>query len=130
MPCSYAIYKKPRLIITKVWDRIAFAELRAHQEEFRNDPDFSPDYNLLIDATRATALDISSDEARTIASQGLFSPASRRAFLASSPAIFGMGRLLGVYSAMAIKQEQVQVFYDRASALEWLGVVEDPEGKA
>jgi len=130
MPCSYAIYKKPRLIITKIRDRVAFPELRAHQEEFRNDPEFSPDYNLLIDATGAVALDISSDEARTIASQGLFAPTSRRAFLASSPAIFGMGRLLGVYSAMAIKQEQVQVFYDRAAALEWLGVKEDPEGKA
>jgi len=129
MPCSYAIYKERRLIITKVWDRLAFAELRAHQEEFRNDPDFSPDFNLLIDATGATALDLSRDEARTITSQGLFSPTARRAFLASSPAIFGMGRLLGVYSAMAIKADQTHVFYDRAAALQWLGVEGDPEGK-
>ena len=129
MPCSYAIYKKPRLIITKVWDRVGFAEMRVHQEEFRNDPEFNPDFNLLIDATGAVALEISSDEARTLTSQGLFSPTVRRAFLASNPAIFGMGRLLGAYSAMSIKQEQVRVFYDRASALEWLGVEEDPEGK-
>ncbi len=127
MPCSYAIYKERRLVITKVWDRVTFSEIRSHQEQFRNDPDFDPQFNLLIDATAATALDISTDEARTIASQGLFSPASRRALLASNPAIFGMGRLIGVYHAMATKQEQLRVFYDRALALQWLGLKDDPE---
>ena len=130
MPCSYAIHKDRRLVITKIWDRLAFPELRAHQEEFRNDPDFDPEYNLLIDATGATALDISVDQARTIASQGLFAPTSRRAFLVSNPALFGMARLIGVYHGMATKQEQVvRVFYDRALAFEWLGVKDDPEEK-
>jgi len=127
MPCSYAIHKKQRLVITKVWDRVAFDEIRAHQEEFRNDQEFNSDFNLLIDASGATALDISTDEARTIASQGLFSSTSRRAFLASSPAIFGMGRLLSVYHAISTGQERVQVFCDRAAALRWLGVEDDPE---
>ncbi|MGA2858757.1 MAG: hypothetical protein ABSE40_17950 [Candidatus Sulfotelmatobacter sp.] len=129
MPCSYAIYKERRLVITKVWDRVAFSEIRSHQEQFRNDPDFDPQFNLLIDATAATALDVSTDEARTIASQGLFSPVSRRAFLASNPAIFGMARLIGVYHAMSTKQEQLRVFYDRALALQWLGLKDDPESK-
>jgi len=129
MPCSYAIYKERRLVITKVWDRVAFSEIRSHQEQFRNDPDFDPQFNLLIDATAATALDVSTDEARTIASQGLFSPVSRRAFLASNPAIFGMARLIGVNHAMSTKQEQLRVFYDRALALQWLGLKDDPESK-
>ena len=128
MPCSYKIYKDRRLIITKVWDRVTFAELRAHQNEFASDPDFDPAFNLLIDATRVT-LDISIDEARSLVSQGLFSSTSRRAFLATDPAIFGMGRLMAVYHAMATKQEQVSVFYDRAAALKWLGLEDDPEGK-
>jgi len=129
MPCSYAIYKERRLVITKVWDRVTFSEIRSHQEQFRNDPDFDPQFNLLIDATAATALDVSTDEARTIASQGLFSPVSRRAFVASNPAIFGMARLIGVYHAMSTKQEQLRVFYDRALALQWLGLKDDPESK-
>ena len=127
MPCSYAIYKEPRLVVTKVWDRVAFAEIRAHQDQFVSDPDFNPEFNLLIDATGITKLDISTNEARTIASQGLFSSTSRRAFLASDPAVFGMGRLLAAYHAMATKREQVDVFYDRASALKWLGLEDDPE---
>ncbi|HYA47954.1 MAG TPA: hypothetical protein VEE87_00135 [archaeon] len=129
MPCSYAIYKKQRLVITKVWDRVTFPEIRAHQEQFVSDPDFDPAFDLLIDASGATELDLTTDEARTVASQGLFSPTSRRAFLASSPAIFGMGRLIGAYHAMATKREQVRVFYDRDSALKWLGLGSDPEGK-
>jgi len=129
MPCSYAIHKDRRLVVTKIWGRVAFQEIRAHQEEFRNDPDFDPRFDLLIDASEATELDVSTDEARTIASQGLFSAASRRAFLASTPAIFGMGRLMGVYHTMATKQEQVAFFYDRAAAMKWLGREDDPEGK-
>lgn len=94
-----------------------------------SDPDFDPAFDLLIDATGITALDITTDEAKTIARQGLFSSTSRRAFLASSPAIFGMGRLLGAYHAMATKRDQVRVFYDRALALKWLGLEIEPEGK-
>lgn len=127
MPCDYAIYRERRLVITKVWGRVTFPEIREHQEQFVSDPEFDPAFNLLIDATGITKFDITTDEAKTIASQGLFSSASRRAFLASSPAIFGMGRLLGTYHAMATKREQVRVFYDRASALKWLGVEDDPE---
>jgi len=129
MPCGYAIYKRHQVVITKVWDRVTFPEIRAHQEQFVSDPDFDPAFNLLIDASGITTLDITTDEAKTIASQGLFSSTSRRAFLASSPAIFGMGRLLGAYHAMATKRENVHVFYDRASALKWLGLEDDPEGK-
>ena len=129
MPCSYTIYKERRLVVTRVWDRVAFPEIRAHQEQFKNDPDFDPGFNLLIDATGATALDVSGDEARTIASQGLFASTSRRAFVASNPAIFGMGRLMGVYHAMSTKREQLRLFHDRASALKWLGLEDDPEGK-
>jgi len=128
MPCSYVIHKKQRLVITKLWERVTFAEIRGHQEQFRNDPQFDPAFNLLIDASGITEMDISADEARTIASQGLFAPASRRAFLAGRPAVFGMGRLLAAYHAMATKQEQVSVFSDRSAALKWLGVEDDPEG--
>lgn len=129
MPCRYTIHKKQRLVITKVWDCVTFPEIRAHQEQFVSDPDFDPAFDLLIDATGITALDITTDEAKTIARQGLFSSTSRRAFLASSPAIFGMGRLLGAYHAMATKRDQVRVFYDRALALKWLGLEIEPEGK-
>ena len=129
MPCGYAIYKKQQLVITKVWDRVTFPEVRQHQEQFVSDPEFDPAFNLLIDATGITAFDITTDEAKTIASQGLFSSTSRRAFLAASPAVFGMGRLLGAYHAMATKRDNVRVFYDRALALQWLGLGDDPESK-
>jgi len=129
MPCGYAIYKEQKLVITKVWDCVTFPEIRQHQEHFVSDPDFDAAFNLLIDATGITAFDITTDEAKTIASQGLFSSTSRRAFVAASPAIFGMGRLLGAYHAMATKRDNVRVFYDRALALKWLGLEDDPESK-
>jgi len=123
------IDKERRLVVTKAWGRVTFAEIRAHQREFTSDPEFDPEFNLLIDATETEKLELSIDEAKIVASQGLFSPTSRRAFLASSPAIFGMGRLMGAYHAMATKREQVCVFYNRAAALNWLGLKDDQGSK-
>ena len=127
MPYHYVIDTERRLVISTGWDRLTFAEIKAHQDQFTSDPDFDPTFNQLIDATAITALDLSIDEARTIASRHLFSSTARRAFLATSPAIFGMGRLLEAYHGMAEVPEQVCVFSDRASALKWLGLEALPE---
>jgi len=87
-----------------------------------NDPDFDPEFNQLIDLTAVTSLDISADEARAIAGRKLFSFTSRRALVATSPAIFGMGRMMEVYNEMSEVASQVRIFYDLPSALKWLGL--------
>lgn len=79
-----------------------------------------------MDISQVTALDISGEQAKTIAKRGIYLPTSRRAVFASDPAIFGMARMMDVYHAMASGREQVRVFYDRKSALQWLGLTELP----
>jgi hypothetical protein len=67
-------------------------------------------------------LDISTPEARVVASRKLFSPRSRRAFVASQPTIFGMGRMLQAYHELSKATSQPAVFGDLAAAEKWLGL--------
>lgn len=122
MPCRYIIDKERLLVISVGWDRVSFAEIKAHREQLAGDPDFNPDFNQLVDGIAVTALDISMEEAKTIASGTVFSPKSRRAFVASSLIILGLARMMETYSRIGKGREEVKVFHDRDAALKWLGL--------
>ena len=93
MPVHCVIDKERRLVITTGRDRVTFAEIKAHQDQLKNDPDFTPEYNQLIDSTAVTAVDVSIVEAEELARSGhFFSPSSRRAWFATDPFIFGIAR--------------------------------------
>lgn len=126
MPCRYVIDKQRQLVLSSAWDRVTFAEIKAHQDQLMNDPDFDPAFNQLVDATRVTVLDATVKDTKRIAGRAIFSSASRRAFVATNPDVFDMGRVLGTYLEMAHVPRQVNVFYDRKLALQWLGL-EDPQ---
>ncbi len=129
MPCSYVIDKERRLVISSAWDRITFDEVKSHQDQLKADPAFDPNFNQLVDASAVTGVDATTDEVKRIASRRIFSSTSRRAFVATNPDVFGMGRLFGAYLGMGRVPQQVQVFYDLASALKWLGLDKDPRGQ-
>jgi hypothetical protein len=123
MPVEYIVDKERRLVVSTAWGRVTFAEARAHQERLRDDPDFHSEFDQFLDATAVTALDISIDEAQTIARNSPhFSASSRRAWVAVSPFLFGMGRMIGIYREIAGGAEQFSVFYDRDQAFKWLGL--------
>ncbi len=122
MATRHAIDKERRLVISTGSEQLTFSQVKTHQDQLLNDPDFDPEFNQLIDLTAVTSLDISVDEAKIIARRKLFSFTSRRAFVAASPSIFGMGRVMEVYNEMSNVASQVRIFYDLPSALKWLGL--------
>jgi hypothetical protein len=63
-------------------------------------------------------LDISAQEARILAERRIFSRESRRAFVATKPHIFGLGRMMEIYYE---RLGDVQVFSSMDEALKWLG---------
>lgn len=123
MACSYLIDKERRLVITTAAGRLTFAEARTHQEQLKNDPDFDPEFDQLLDATAVTTLDISTEEAKIVAHASLFfSVSSRRAWIATTPHIYGMARFIQTHREMAGAKDNFNVFYDRDAALKWLGL--------
>jgi len=126
MPCSYVIDREKRLVISSAWDRVTFVEVRNHQDQLRADPAFDPAFNQLVDASAVTAIAATLDEVKRVATVRIFTPSSRRAFVAATPEVFGVGRLLGAHFGMGRAPQQVNIFYDLPSALKWLGLDEDP----
>jgi hypothetical protein len=121
MPCRYAIDTGLGLVISTGWGRVTFDEMKAHQDRLLSDPDFDPKFNQLVDGTAVTVLEATPDELKIIIGRRFFSPTSRRAFLANSLPILGMGRLMELYSKMETGREQICLFHDRESAMRWLG---------
>ena len=126
MPCSYVIDKEKRLVISTAWGRVTLAEVMNHQDQLRADPAFDPNFNQLVDATAVDGIDASVEEVKRAANRRIFSTSALRAFVATNPEVFGIGRLLGAHLAMGRVPQQVHVFYDLPSALKWLGLDHDP----
>jgi len=124
MPFDYVIHKERRLVISTGSGRVTSAEIETRMNQALSDPDFNRDFNELVDLRAATAIDASSDEARMLAGRKLYSPESKRAIVAASPAIFGMGRMWQAYTELSQETSQIRVFYDLPSALEWLGITD------
>lgn len=122
MPCRYVIDKERRLVVSTASDCVTFAELKAHQEQLASDPDFTPDFNQLLDGTKATSLAVTIEQAKTLARRKVFSATSRRAFVAPSPAMFGIARVFEAYHSMSDVPSHVCVFYDLGEARKWLGL--------
>jgi hypothetical protein len=122
MPCRYAIDVEHKLVVSRAWDRVTFAEVDAHQDKLASDPDFNPEFKQLVDATEVTNLDISIDEAKAVFARKTFSPSSRCAFLGRGLSVLGMGRLIEAQAALMGGRETVRVFSDRDKALKWLGI--------
>lgn len=124
MPVGYVIDKKHRLILTIGDGSVTVSEIRNHQDRLLSDPDFDPAFNQLIDVTTATRFDMSVDEAKQVALRPIVSPKSKRAFVASKPAIYGLGRLMQVYHG---RMARVRIFRDRNAAFKWLGFNDDSD---
>lgn len=126
MPCRYAIDLEQKLVISRAWDRVTFAEVDAHQGKLASDPDFNPEFKQLVDATEVTDLEISIDEAKAIFARKTFAASSRCAFLGRGLTVLGIGRLIEAQAALMEGRETVRVFSDRNKALKWLGIENFP----
>jgi hypothetical protein len=118
----YSIDKCRRLIVTIAEGSVSFDDIRSHQDRLLDDVDFDDSFDQLINTTGATKFDLSAHEARILAERRIFSPESRRAFLATQPHIFGLGRMMQVYHE---RLGSVHVFSSLEEAVKWLERVEE-----
>jgi hypothetical protein len=128
MTVQSSIDKQRRLVLTKAEGCVTFDDVRRHQDRLLADPEFDASFDQLIDATSVTKFDISADEIRTLAHRHVFSLKSRRAFVATKPAIFGVGQMMKIYH-QDIGHTEAEVFYSMDEALKWLGAEEESASK-
>jgi hypothetical protein len=125
MPVRSTIYKDQRLVVTIEEGRVTFDDMRANGDRLLADPDFDPEFSQLSDATLATDSDLAPGNLTMLYSRRVFSNTARRAVIAPNDFTYGMARMLQTFVELSKNGPYVEVFRDRASALEWLGVSED-----
>ena len=120
MPFGYVVYKDLRLVVSTGLNRVSWTEIKACQDQTKTDPNFNSEFDQIVDLRATTSFEMTSEQARVLARRMIFSFSSKRAFVASRPAIFGMGRMWEAYTELSDNPSQIQVFYDLSLALKWL----------
>ncbi len=118
MPISYDIDKKRRLVTSRLWEVVTNDEVDDHNRRLRTDPDFDPGYRQLIDLSGITEIRITTPKVTAAAQDQYFTPGTRRAFVATTDATFGMARMFATRAEPS--GQTVEVFRDRRKAEEWL----------
>jgi hypothetical protein len=119
LPATYGIDRNRKLVTSRLWGAVTEAEVHDHNRRLRTDAAFDPSYRQLVDMTGITEVIVGKDMINETAMDQFFNPGTRRAFVASSDATFGMARMFAL-QAEALGQT-IEVFRDMARAEDWLG---------
>ena len=127
MSVKYVIDKERRLVIMTASGQASFADFRSQQSRLLSDPNFKKEFNLLLDGTAITELLLSRSELSALVSGSAFSARSKRAIVASNPAIFGLGQVAAALLEVFQAAPNVALFRGLAAAYQWLGITHKSE---
>jgi hypothetical protein len=119
MPAEYRIDLEKGRVFSRATGDLSYATIAGHMDRLSKDPLFRPSFSQIIDFTDITTVGITSNEVVTLAEIRVFSPDSKRAFVAPGPLKFGLARM---YEALRVTRgdRNIRVFTAYDEALEWL----------
>ncbi len=120
MPVTYRIDKSRRIVFTTAYGRVEEAEVLAHQDKLRRDPDFDPSFAQLFDTHGVTSVQVSTAAIRRLAQRNPFGAGARRAFIMPTDELYGLGRMFQILTEDS--GHEVHIFRDEALARSWLGL--------
>jgi hypothetical protein len=120
MPFNSVIDARRHLVVTTATGDATGDEGLACCLELKARSDFDPAFDQLLDFSNANRFDATAGQLRKIAAQPLFTRTSRRAIVATNPAIFGVARMFEAYRSISDLGEHIMVFSDMSEALKWL----------
>jgi hypothetical protein len=122
MPFSYVVHKNLHLVISTGRDCVSWDEIRACQDQTHVDPDFDAEFDQIVDLRFVTRFIMTPEQASVLARRRIFSPTSKRAFIAPNSAVFGVGQMWHAFTELSDCPSQLGIFRDLPSALKWLGL--------
>src|SRR5262249_54445026 len=117
---NYRIDQARKLVITTAWDLINAADIIDHRRQLRNDARFQRNFFQLLDFTRVTGVALDYETILELTREDIFSPESRRGFVAPNPAAFQASRTYISIRQFYDDAEQMEVFENSARALRWI----------
>lgn len=120
MPATYRLDLPNRVVWSRAWGVVTDDELDAHSRTLRMDPRFAPSFRQFQDLTDVSEPRVTPAGLVLLVQVNPFGPKSRRAVVVSTDVMFGLARMHEQLRHGA--GDELQVFRDRAAALEWLGL--------
>ncbi len=121
MPISHRIDESLGLVLTTAQGVLTEQDIRTLRQRLREDSDFDPNYDHIIDLRDVVGFEISAAEMREIADQHyIFNESCREAIVAKKDISFGMARMYEMLRGS--KSGEIKVFRDMAEARHWLGL--------
>ena len=118
MPVQYEVDVERRLVMTTVGGVVSAADMVAYQAELVADARFSPSFDTLMEFLPHSVFTGTGDDIRQLAQSTPSAPGMRRAYVVANDLHFGLSRMAQEYADMMGKE--VELFRDRAAALDWL----------
>ena len=122
MSVGFTIDTSRRLVLSRGWGVLTDRELMVHVRALSADPRFRPDLHQLVDFVGVTDVKVTASGVREMTGLNPFGAGARRALTVSSDVAYGMARMYQIMRSDAA--DEVEVFRDIDSALEWLGLAE------
>ena len=129
MPMRYTIDRDRRVVLSTASGALHYDEVREHQQQLLDDPNFDDQFDQLIDTTGVTSFHLSSEEVRVLASRRLFAQSSKRALVAATPAMYGIGRMMETYHHFLPDHPETGIFRTVEEAWAWLGKAAQPSSQ-
>jgi hypothetical protein len=123
MPADYRIDLEKRRVWSHATGDLSYEAITDHMSRLAKDPLFDPLFSQILDFRDVTIVGLTSEEVVRLAEIRVFSPQSKRAFVAPGPLKYGMARM---YEALRATKgdDHIRVFTDYDEALEWLDLEE------
>ncbi len=120
MPIEHAIDPDLRLVRSRDWGQVTYADLVASRLQIGKNPVFHSDFRQLYDFREVTNLVMTREEIRDLARHSPFGPGSRRAIVVPENAIHGLAQIFVLLHEMGGGGEEFQVFRSLPDAKVWL----------
>jgi hypothetical protein len=125
MPAEYRLDRESQIVFSRAWGKCTTEDFHAHGTRLLADADFSPDFRQLWDFSEVTESMSDFDTLARLAQTNVFSPTARRAIVAPTDAVFGVGRMFQMLRE-AKGETGIRVFRDRETAVRWLETGAEP----
>jgi len=118
MPVENKIIVEQRLIITRMFGDVDYADVTSVNQMLNAMQEFDPTFHQLVDLTGVGKINVSADVLRNFArGQVAFRKESRCAVVAPTDFVYGMAR---VYASVQSDREEFQIFRSYEEAQTWL----------
>jgi hypothetical protein len=119
MHVEYRIDPEQRIIFARWAGIVTHDEMMAAARTLMADPAFSPHYARIYDVREVTDAKLTRSNLIDLALFDPIYPSAKRAAVASSTSVYGMGRMFGLVTGTE-EQGSFRIFSDYDEALQWV----------